>query len=73
MTTGSFENWAGNIADLGAIYADTPHGIETGAPVIYENNGLADIQNLTGGNTYYVSAIDPHHLRLGSFSPPKTL
>lgn len=48
------------------IYSNTPHGIETGAPVIYDNNGLANIDNLTGGQTYYVSAVDPHNLRLAT-------
>lgn len=48
------------------IYSDTPHGIETGSPVIYENNGLSNIQNLSNGTRYYVSAVDPHNLRLAA-------
>lgn len=48
------------------IYADTPHGIETGSPVIYDNGGFSDIVNLTNNQIYYVNAVDPNNLRLAT-------
>lgn len=51
-------------SDQNGYFTITAHGYVTGDPIIYDNNGNADIGGLVNGTTYYVIKIDANTIEL---------
>jgi len=51
-------------SDQNGYFTISAHGYVTGDPIIYDNNGNADIGGLINGTTYYVIKIDANTIEL---------
>jgi len=60
-------NTASGVAVTGnAIHFASPHGLTTGAAIVYHNNGGSGIAGLVDGQVYYVIKIDDNTIKLAA-------